>query len=97
MKKRIWKDDMYPARIKVKTVVTLTPETAVPVVALRDKLSIFKNLRTPSGWSVRFRASPQKWDTNDAELIVQAIRDAQKKPVKRPFNQRLFNRGRLGP
>jgi hypothetical protein len=96
-KKRIWSDDMYPARIKVKPVAKLTPTTAVPVVSLRDKLSIFENLRTPSGWSVRFRASPQKWDDADGEIIVQAIKDAKKDPVKRPFNPRLFKRGRLGP
>lgn len=96
-KTRIWKDDIYPVRLKVRRVVTLTPETAVPVISLKDKLSIFKNLRTPSGWSVRFRASPQRWDTDDAEIIVQAIKDAKTNPVKRPFDERLFNRGRLGP
>lgn len=94
--KRIWHDDIYPARVKVKPVVYLTPATAVPVTSLK-KLSIFDNLRTPSGWSVRFRGSPQRWGEEDAKIIVQAIKDAKRKPVERAFDERLFKRGRLGP
>lgn len=95
-KSRIWKEGVFPCRIDVRVVTALTPETAVPVISLRRKLSIFKNLRTPTGWSVRFRTSPQKWNVGDGEAIVKAIRQAAKKPIARPFDHRLLRRGRLG-
>lgn len=40
--------DVYPLRFKVRPIICLTPETAVPAVTLRDSLSIFRNLKTPS-------------------------------------------------
>lgn len=73
----------------------MTPASAIPVTSLK-RLSIFDNLRTPSGWSVRFRGSPQRWDEQDAKIILQAIKDAKRKPVERVFDERLFKRGRLG-
>lgn len=93
--KRIWREDIYPARVGVKPVVSLTPASAIPVTSLKG-LSIFENLRTPSGWSVRFRGSPQRWDEEDAKIIIQAIKDAKRKPVERAFDERLFKRGRWG-
>jgi predicted RNA-binding protein len=43
----IWKDEIFPCRVKVKVVAQLTPETAVPVSELKDRLSIFQNLKSP--------------------------------------------------
>ncbi len=34
----IWNDDQFPCRMRVRTVVALTPDTAVPVQELRDDL-----------------------------------------------------------
>ena len=38
-------------RVKVKMVAELTPETAVPIKDLKDKLSIFEDLKSPNAWS----------------------------------------------
>src|ERR1044072_5902164 len=46
----IWKDEDFSSRIKVKKLITLTPETAVPVLELRDRLTIFKALKSPMAW-----------------------------------------------
>jgi predicted RNA-binding protein len=43
----IWKDEDFPCRVKVKAVVVLTPETAVPVLELRDRLSFFREMKSP--------------------------------------------------
>jgi len=40
----IWKDEDFPHRIKVKPIVKLEPETAVPIFQLKDHLSIFQDL-----------------------------------------------------
>src|SRR5689334_17702624 len=31
---RIWKDDIFPSRVRVRPIVQLTPETAVPITQL---------------------------------------------------------------
>ena len=56
----IWKDEDFPARVKVKPLITLTPETAVPVFELRDQLSAFQDMKSPNAWTGHFRASPSR-------------------------------------
>ena len=53
----IWKDEAFPARIRVRQVATLAPETAVPVFELRDELSVFRDLKNPNAWTGHFRGS----------------------------------------
>jgi hypothetical protein len=84
----IWKDEDFPCRLKVKVVAELTPETAIPVLELRDELSFFKTLKSPHAWTGHFRASPAKWDTADGEVVVNAILAAKKNPTSRPFDER---------
>jgi hypothetical protein len=84
----IWKDEEFPCRLKVKVVAELTPETAVPVVELRETLSFFQNLTSPHAWTGHFRASPIKWDSADGEAVVQAVLEAKQNPVTRPMDER---------
>lgn len=87
-KSPIWTDEEFPCRLKVRLVAELTPETAVPILELRDKLSFFQNLTSPHAWTGHFRASPAKWDAADAEAVVQAVLDAKQNPVSRPVDPR---------
>jgi hypothetical protein len=89
-KKPIWKDEDFPCRLKVKLVAELIPDTAVPVLELRDKLSFFQHLISPHAWTGHFRASPAKWDAADGEAVVQAVLEAQRNPVSRPVDDRKF-------
>jgi hypothetical protein len=85
----IWKDDVFPCRIKVKSVAELTPETGVPVRDMKDVLSAFKTAKADSyslAWTGKFRGSPTKWSQADGEAVVQAVLGAQKNPVKRPID-----------
>jgi hypothetical protein len=84
----IWQDDDFPCRFKVKPIVELTPETAVPVYDLRDQLSCFQDLKSPHAWTGHFRSSPAKWKQADGEAVVQALFDARDNPVKRPVDKR---------
>lgn len=86
----MWKDEDFPCRLKVKPVIELTPETAVPVIELRDKLSVFQNLKSPHAWTGHFRSSPMKWSTADGEAVVQALQEAKANPVVRPFDEKKF-------
>jgi hypothetical protein len=80
---QIWKDEDFPCRLKVKTLVALTPETAVPVLELRDRLSVFANLTNPRAWTGHFRGSPAKWKIADGEAVSAAVFEAQKMPISR--------------
>ena len=84
----IWKDDDFPCRVEVKPIVELTPETAIPIMELRDRLSFFQDLTSPNAWSGHVRSSPAKWKQGDGEAVLKALIDARDNPVKRPVDKR---------
>lgn len=88
----IWKDEDFPCRLKVKVVVKLTPETAVPVHDLRDELTIFQNLKSPIAWTGHFRGSPAKWKPQDGEAVVRAVMEAKDNPIVRPVDPAKLKR-----
>jgi predicted RNA-binding protein len=88
----IWKDTVFPCRMKVAPVVVLTPETAVPIHDLRDELSIFQNMTTPHAWTGRLRGSPAKWAQSDGEAILRALQEAEANPIERPVDPRKMAR-----
>ena len=67
-------------------IAKLEPITAVPVLEMRDSLSIFKNLKGPHAWTGRFRGSPSKWTNNDGDAVANVISAAISNPVERPFD-----------
>jgi len=87
---RIWEDQLFPVRFKVRVVYALDPKTAIPVHSLKDKLSIFRDAKTSRSWSGLFRGSPVQIHPQDAEAITQAIADATENPIEREFDQRKY-------
>ncbi|HEW79929.1 MAG TPA: EVE domain-containing protein [Phycisphaerales bacterium] len=88
----IWDDGVFPIRFKVELIYELTPKTAVPILSLKDKLSLFQNLTSPHAWSGFFRASPGKFDPHDGEIITQAIKAAIANPVARDYDEAKYRR-----
>jgi len=88
----VWKDEDFPCRVPVRVVSALKPETAVPVLDLRDKLSVFQGLKNPNLWSGAFRGSPAKWTPADGEAIVAAVADAAAHPTIRPVDAKKLAR-----
>jgi hypothetical protein len=80
----IWKGQTYPSRIPVQTLVALKPEHGVPVLNMRDQLTVFRNLDNPNRWSGPFRGTPTRWKAEDGEVVLRAVREAQADPVERP-------------
>jgi len=76
----IWEDEDFPVRFNVELLNKLEPGTAVPVLKLKDQLSIFKDLKRPQAWSGFFRGSPAEFTKKDGEIITEAIRNAEKDP-----------------
>jgi hypothetical protein len=83
----IWQDEIFPYRVRVRTLLKLNSETAVPVTELADRLSIFNK---PKSWGVYFQWSPRKWRDEDGQQVVLAIEAAVKSPIKRPFDYENF-------
>ncbi len=88
----IWKDEVFPCRVRVKLLISLTPETAVPIFELRDQLSIFENAGNEVSWTGHVRGSPTKWKVSDGEVVVKAVQEAQCNPVTRPVEKRKLDR-----
>jgi hypothetical protein len=99
----IWKHEDFPCRVKVRPIALLIPETAVPVMDLRDQLSCFQDLKNPNAWTGHFRGSPTRWSASDGEAVVRAVVDAQAHPVARPVDPAKLARrpkaikSRIGP
>ncbi len=75
--------------------LALPPEQGVPVLDMRDELTVFQGLDNPNRWQGPFRGSPVRWKTPDGEAVVRALREAEANPVVRPLG-RLATR-RAGP
>lgn len=89
---QIWNEDVFPSRVQVKPLVELTPETAVPIFELRDRLSIFEDLSSPNAWTGYLRGSPSKWKASDGEVVVKAIQEANRNPTAREVDWRKLER-----
>lgn len=87
---RIWASDIFPARLPVRPVVTLTPEQGVEVLKMRDELSVFENLNNPNLWSGRFRGSPSKWSTHDGEAVLRRLQAVAANPVDKPLGHQAY-------
>jgi predicted RNA-binding protein len=88
----IWTADRFPARVKVQPIIELTPETAVPIFDLREKLSIFRNLTNPNAWTGHLRSSPAQWKAADGEVVVAALKAARDNPVLRQLDRTKLRR-----
>lgn len=82
----LWKDKVFPCRVQVEGIATLTPETAVPIFDLREQLTIFRELKSPGAWTGHVRGSPAKWANSDGESVVYAVMEAIENPIKRPVD-----------
>src|SRR5579875_337572 len=74
-----------PSRVRVSVVIALPPEQGVPVLDMRNKLTIFQGLDNPNRWQGPFRSSPNRWKTADGEAVVSALEAAKASPVSRPL------------
>ncbi len=94
---RIWSREAFPWRFPVKPLIQLSPENAVPVLSLRDKLSYFQNLKNPHLWSGHFRGSPAREKAEDAEIVIAALRDAEANPKPIPYDEKKYRRIPIPP
>lgn len=88
---RIWKEEVFPVRFKVKPLVMLDAELGVPMEELRGRLSFFPD-SDDANWSGRVRGSPSRYTDGDGKVIEAAIHNAKKAPIKRAIDPKLLQR-----
>jgi hypothetical protein len=86
----IWSGEDFPVRFKVELIHQLNPETAVPVMNMKDKLSFFKDMKSTNSWTGFFRGSPAEFNLKDAEIILEEIKKAFRNPVKIEFDPKKY-------
>ena len=86
---------VYPSRVGVRAVLALPPEQGVPVLEMREELTVFRGLDNPNRWQGPFRGSPVRWKAADGEAIIRALQDAKANPVERPLGRLARSSARL--
>lgn len=80
----IWKGRAFPCRVAVKTIASLTVETGIPALDIKDKLSVFQKLNRPQSWGALFKTSPHQWSNSDGEVVLNAILKAKADWTEQP-------------
>lgn len=92
-KKRIWKDAEFPARLAVKPLVMLSPESGVPMHEIEGKVSFFAEKADRGKFKGFVRMSPNLFRIQaDGDLIIELLRSAQRVPVVRPVDAKKLAR-----
>jgi len=94
---RITKSEELPVRINVKIVHRLSPEHAVPILDLKDRLFIFVGVKGLSDLAAKFKGCPMELEQADGKVILEAIEEAVKMPVSREYDEAKFHRSTKAP
>jgi hypothetical protein len=88
----VWTEEVFPVRFPVKPLIMLNAENGVPMKELEGKLSFYEHGAPSSKWAGYIRSSPTKYKKEDGELITAALQEAERNPIARPVDPRLFRR-----
>jgi hypothetical protein len=90
---RIWKDQEFPVRFEVRPLVVLEPEHGVPMQELQGRVDFFKGPQDAGKFKGFVRRSPNRFQkSEDGDLILQLLKQAQREPVVRPVDARKLAR-----
>lgn len=92
-KRRIWKDDAFPVRFKVKPIVLLAPEAGIPLDDLEGKVDFFATSTERGGYKGFFRRSPSQFKREaDGDLILRMLKEAKENPIIREVDPKQLAR-----
>ena len=88
-KSRIWSQGDFPARLEVKPLILLNPETGVPMEDLMGRVQFYKTEADAGKFKGMVRGSPRLFARReDGQLVLDMLRQAQVSPIKRPVDPR---------
>lgn len=92
-KRRIWKEQDFPVRFKVRPLVMLEPEHGVPMDQLESRVNFYRGPEDRGKFRGFVRASLRQFEEpKDGELILTLLREAEKNPVSRPVDAKKLAR-----
>ncbi len=89
---RIFKEEVFPVRFKVRPIVMLDPEFGVPMNAVRGQVSFYPLDAKPSKWAGSVRNSPTRYKDADGDVIAGLIREAEATPTRREVDPKQLRR-----
>jgi hypothetical protein len=93
---RIWEDDLFPIRFRVKLIHKLDVSAGIPLRLITNDLSKFRKLDSVNAWGGFLRGSPALFDPTDANIILSEIERAVQNPVFREYDASKYA-GRIKP
>lgn len=84
----IWASATFPVRFKVKPIVTVPFENAIPPVELREQLKAFEGKPGVNNFGWLFQGSLRKWAKEDGDLILEELRREAQHPTHRPYDSK---------
>lgn len=90
--RQIWKEQEFPVRFDVKTLVTLEPEHGVPMQELEGRVKFYASPKDKGKFQGIVRSSLNAISPKDGELIVSLLHAAEQNPVARPVDPKKLAR-----
>ena len=89
----IWTFDAFPARLKVKPLILLSPEQGIRMEDLEGKVSFFRDASDRGKFRGFLRGSPSLFKTEaDSMLILSLLKEAQLHPILHPVDGKKLGR-----
>lgn len=90
---RIWEQAEFPVRFDVRPLVMLDPEHGVPMDDLEGRVSFYQDGSDRGKYKGFVRMSPNRFrEPQDAEIVFNALLQAEKSPVAKPIDPRKLHR-----
>jgi hypothetical protein len=92
-KTRIWKDEEFPSRLKVKPIVMLSPSNGIPMRELQGKVCFYQTQADSGKFKGFVRGSLSVFRSReDGDLILRLLREAERSPVFRQVDPKKLAR-----
>ncbi len=91
--RKIWKEQDFPVRFNVKSLLLLEPEHGVPMEQLEGRVKFYRGPEDKGKFRGFVRGSLRLFDdSKDGELILSLLREAEKNPISRPVDAKKLAR-----
>ncbi len=92
-KSKIWSQGDFPARLEVKPLILLDPETGIPMEDLKGRVQFYKTEADAGKFKGMVRGSPRLFARGeDGQLILEMLRQAQASPIRKDVDPRKLAR-----
>jgi hypothetical protein len=84
--------EAYSDDTPIWSLIILPPDQAVPIKEIGPRLSYFRWAQGGSSWGAHFRKVPLEENSRDAQVVLEALHEAEQRPINRPVDPKLWMR-----